>query len=657
MTRLGVLLAGLGFALTATASAGTSASGDDAGVEVPTSAPGDSTSSPRWELPPISIRADPLPDPLGPFPLATTRITGEALARRTGGNLGDLLRPVAGVRVASRGGGGSSGVSIRGATSDQVLVLVDGRRWQTAQGGGADLGTLPLDAVESVEVFRGGASAFWGPDAIGGAVHVRTRPPSPGAVRLRVAGGSHGERSVSAQGSAALNEHWRARGGGRWQQWQGDYEYEDDARGESFEIENADLRRFTGDARLEGPVGRAGRLRLDASWLDGQRGVPGTEEFPTPAARLDDRRIVVGARWSRTAGSRWQPAVDVSWLGRRRAYRDDKAPFGAVNDVHENDRTRVEALLDHVGDHFAVRFAAGTSVDLLDSTTDGRRTRDTSDVRIRASRDFRLASRSVRVMTALRVDGVEGFDAFVTPRVGLLAELTPGLTARASAGLSYRTPSFDELFWPARATAAGNPDLAAERGRDLDVGLSLRDPDGTWRIGLDAFVREIDDLIQWIPGASGVWRPHNVGRATLGGIEWEAAAGLPLPDARRLELAATGSWLRSADRSGEPNVDGRNLVYRPRWTGTLEARLNGIFRGEFEVTLRGVDDVFVTRANTKVLPGHQLWDLRYRRPVGNRMSFDATLLNVSNTTARDFRDDPLPGRTWQFGLAWRRSAS
>lgn len=611
-----------------------------------------------WTLPPVRVEATPLPDPLGPFPLATTHVRGDAIRRRDGEDLGALLRPLVGLRVSSRGiGAAGSGISIRGSTTDQVLVLVDGRRWQSGQGGGADLAAIPLDTVESVEVFRGGASAVWGSDAIGGAVHVRTRRPRPGEARLRVHGGSFGERSLAGDASARLSDTWRARAGGRWFETDADYAFHDDGRGDDTRLRNGDVRRIDGEARLEGELPVAGRLRLDLSAAEGKRGVPGSEEFPSPGARLEDDRWTIGARWFGAPGARWQPALDVSWLARTHRYRDPDAAFGPVDDRHENDRRRVEASLDRIGDRTSMRLAVGSSLDELDSTTDGTPSRTALDARAQVTADARIGQHSIRGMGALRVDRVRGFEPFWSPRIGVLTSaLSDHLSLRASAGLSYRAPSFDELFWPARATAAGNPDLRAERGRDLDAGVAWTTGDGG-RASVDVFVRQVDDLIQWIPGASGVWRPHNVGSARLTGAEAEASAGVPIPGGRRLDLAASGTYLASEDRSGEPNVDGRDLIYRPRWSGAASARISTFAGGEFEAQGRFVDDVFVTRANTKTLPGYTTWDLRYRHPVTAQVTLDTAVTNLGDRTARDFRDYPLPGRSWKFGLTVRRSAS
>ncbi|WP_434030353.1 TonB-dependent receptor plug domain-containing protein [[Pseudomonas] boreopolis] len=72
---------------------------------------------------------------------------------------------------------------LRGLAPDQVLVLVNGKRYHTtalinlngSQGRGsspADINTIPIAAVERIEVLRDGASAQYGSDAIAGVINV-----------------------------------------------------------------------------------------------------------------------------------------------------------------------------------------------------------------------------------------------------------------------------------------------------------------------------------------------------------------------------------------------------------------------------------------------------------------------------------------------------
>ena len=164
----------------------------------------------------------------------------------------------------------------------------------------------------------------------------------------------------------------------------------------------------------------------------------------------------------------------------------------------------------------------------------------------------------------------------------------------------------------------------------------------------------VDDLIQWTPGASGIWRPHNIGRALLTGLEAEVGGSIPLPAGHALDVNASGTWLHSEDRTGEANADGRELPYRPRFTGAVSAIL-AVSGGELETVWRAVDDAWITRANTKVVPGHVRGDLLFRRPVGAGLRLDAGITNLTVEIVRDFRDYPLPGRAFVAGITWERT--
>src|SRR3989440_774166 len=73
---------------------------------------------------------------------------------------------------------GSSGVALRGLTVNSTLVLIDGRRaanYALADDGVrsfVDLNTIPIDAVERIEILKDGASSIYGADAIAGVINV-----------------------------------------------------------------------------------------------------------------------------------------------------------------------------------------------------------------------------------------------------------------------------------------------------------------------------------------------------------------------------------------------------------------------------------------------------------------------------------------------------
>ncbi|OWQ47853.1 TonB-dependent receptor [Roseateles noduli] len=100
-----------------------------------------------------------------------------------------------------------AGASLRGLSSDQVLVLINGKRRHVganftrqalAGGRGAaavDLNLIPVSAIERVEILRDGAAAQYGSDAIAGVINVVLRAQDTGgALAVRWGGLAHDDR-------------------------------------------------------------------------------------------------------------------------------------------------------------------------------------------------------------------------------------------------------------------------------------------------------------------------------------------------------------------------------------------------------------------------------------------------------------------------------
>ncbi|MEE4199308.1 TonB-dependent receptor plug domain-containing protein [Erythrobacter sp.] len=108
-------------------------------------------------------------------------IAEEEIVNRQPSDVLDILRTVPGVTINRSGGiGAAAGVSIRGAQSDQSVVLVDGIKINdpASPGGGFDFGPLLAGNIARIEVVRGAQSVLYGSQAIGGVVNLITREPT-----------------------------------------------------------------------------------------------------------------------------------------------------------------------------------------------------------------------------------------------------------------------------------------------------------------------------------------------------------------------------------------------------------------------------------------------------------------------------------------------
>ncbi|GLQ86590.1 TonB-dependent receptor [Dyella flagellata] len=89
---------------------------------------------------------------------------------------------------------GATGVSLRGLGAGSTLVLLNGRRMASfgladdGQKVFTDLSTIPMEAVERIEVLKDGASAIYGSDAIAGVVNIILKTDFTGAVAKVSAG-------------------------------------------------------------------------------------------------------------------------------------------------------------------------------------------------------------------------------------------------------------------------------------------------------------------------------------------------------------------------------------------------------------------------------------------------------------------------------------
>ncbi|MDE3010173.1 MAG: TonB-dependent receptor [Pseudomonadota bacterium] len=112
-------------------------------------------------------------------------LTSEDIAKSGYSSVADVLHNVTANNMGSLGqatpgafGAGGSGISLRGLTVGATLVLIDGHRMASyplpddGERDFVDISSIPIDAVERIEVLKDGASAVYGSDAIAGVVNV-----------------------------------------------------------------------------------------------------------------------------------------------------------------------------------------------------------------------------------------------------------------------------------------------------------------------------------------------------------------------------------------------------------------------------------------------------------------------------------------------------
>lgn len=173
-----------------------------------------STEPPKWlDLEPFRVEAWEWEGLNLNFAGDVTVLGRKEIEKSHANSLPELLEQTANLRFASFNGKSSQGeVALRGfgeGSGLRVLVVVDGQRLNRPDLAGIEWQMIPLEDVQSVEVFRGGQNVLYGNFAMAGVIQITTRKGGPVRQRMHFEGGSDG----FLRGSI---DHAGGRGNGFW---------------------------------------------------------------------------------------------------------------------------------------------------------------------------------------------------------------------------------------------------------------------------------------------------------------------------------------------------------------------------------------------------------------------------------------------------------
>lgn len=642
----------------------------------------------------LEVQASRLPSRLAADPTAAGVVIERSRLVEPGAELHEALAETPGVRSLSSGGPGRfATLSIRGSTAQQVVITLEDVPLADSLTGLVDLGSLPVEHLSAVEIYRGLSPLSVPTGAIGGAVRLRLPEADRDRLTARVGAGSFGTAHGSVEGA------WRparvlgvAASLGALAS-QGDFPYPSD-NGTAFDASddavrrrgNNDLTRLYGMLRLQANPLRRLRVGLThLAWRDAG-GVPGHGLQNDTSARRDDRRYLTIAAFEQPSWPNhgWRQSQQFWWLHARDQLQDPWAEFGP-------DRNDADDRSDAWGGRWMVEGTPTAWLDLglmlgggleryhpsdaLDSqTSDAVSTR----TRLSAGMQPRIVlpwGRGVDLVSTARLERLDsqvhdytfrgialappstGPQLLDDLRFGVRIGLADGLDALANVGRAERGPSFVELFGDG-AVILPNGALKSETGRFADLGLRWRRIGGFGWISADlhGWVREVDGLIQFVRSSPETVRAENLDGARMGGFE--AGAVAELLD----HLAVRGSYAYTTTKTRSAAIfrNGRELPFQPSSTWFL--RLGPYHRFAVAWLQRaGVwaegdwqAGSFLDPANRIVLPARFVvnagLDLGWLANEALRLQLIGR--NLADTTVVDLLGWPRPGRSFAGTLSW-----
>ncbi len=438
-----------------------------------------------------------------------TIIDREELDRSLSPDVADLLRFRGGIEISRNGGPGQvTSVFIRGAESDQTLVLIDGVRMNSGTAGVAAIQNVSPDLIERIEIVKGPRSSLYGSEAVGGVINIITRSDQEAAsVRGEAGGGRYGTRHASGgvnvagtAGSAGLNVSW--------------YDTDGFPTREASESEAGyDNLGFDAWARTDlGPV------TVDVGHWQA-RGTTEYSDFFLKPVDQDYTNEVSRIQLDAQPMSSWKSSLSLD-----RVVDEIQQGSGAVDPADFTKTERYTADWQNtLSGPAGLQLVAGIYV--ARETTSGQifgsrleKRPGSGDVKIdvdAAYLETTFSGGRHEALLAARHTDHQIFGGQNSWNMEYGVDLTGTLRFTVGAGRAFRAPTSLELYG-----YGGNPDLDPEVSRNLDISLTKRvDSRQEFRIG--AFRNRIDDLIEFVftdPDGF-IGENRNVDEAEIEGIE------------------------------------------------------------------------------------------------------------------------------------------
>lgn len=578
---------------------------------------------------------------------SVTVVTQEQIKQSAATDLPSLLKSYPGVTVTSNGGmGADSSVSLRGTTAAQTLVLVNGVRAGSATSGTVNLSAIPIASIERIEIAKGGHSAQYGADAIGGIINIITKQggicadgrKSCGSVTVGVLHpwGGYLSGNLQGQSEGGMNYSFGAQVLG--------------TEGYDFTLPTTYGHEPDKDGFRQGSFNFS--LSKDMDWgrvyTDGlyARGRNQYDRQPDNQADTNNFSGRLGARIDHS--DTWSSTVE---LMSALDYASNFGPSGKGDDFN----TQRYGVLASTQKTFEINDTKNT---ILGGVEAYRESIDGSSVSnvdyAKSKRDmtaiygqYSLEYEALTIDSGLRYDHDEQFGGATTYNIGTSYEMTDGLVARASYATGFRAPTFNDLYYPDPFTP-GNPDLKPEKSRSYEVGLNWQ---ATTQTSLDMAVyrTRVDNQINWAPIAPGsfIWSPANIDQVQITGFEATLAHEFNDEWSGRLGIDIREPLNKS------PGIHGKYVPYGDRFNATVGLTYKPMEQLELSAAVIYGRARYADAANSVKLPDYVTADFTALYALDEQSQFKFSVANIFDEQYQTKQGYRAPGRT--LDLSFTRS--
>ena len=551
-------------------------------------------------------------------------ISAEFIKNSAATNVADLLQQVAGVDIRRRGTAGSQAdLYIRGGGFDQTLLLIDGIKMDDAQTGHHTMNAaLPIEVIERIEIIKGPAARVFGQNAFTGAINIVTKSTLANTASVNLEAGSFGQLN----GSVTVGK-----------------EFENSSIIAHVGILTSDGYRHNSDYEnknylLKGVFNKKEQpIELIATFFDKKFGANGFYASATATEQYEETQSSLLGASTTFRTEKFKITPRVYWKRGQDEYvyiRDNPSVY---RNLHITNKVGVETNASYTSDTGITGFGVDISRVFISSNNLGKRNR--TMVNLFLEHRFKALNDKLDITPGVAVTYFSDFKFHAFPGLDIGFKLSDNLKAYGNLGITYRIPTYTDLYYNDRSTI-GNSNLKPEEAFAQEIGLKFNS--GRFTSSVAIFNRDADNLIDFIrPDVTSKYEATNIAKVNTKGFE--------LNTDYRFKLNEFNQTLSFGYNYLNDDILDQNKDLSRYSLNTLKHQFITRFESKLFKNVR--QNIIYKHAERTIGTSYNVWDASVILDV-NKFNFTVTANNIFNAEYIESGFVPMPTSSLLFGLRY-----